>query len=56
MFNGYDPNKKELLQEVVIEEDLEPFETSKEKALEFKLKHDDNVEIFEIQESKWLFV
>ena len=51
MFNGYDPNKKELLQEVVIEEDLEPFETSKENANEFKLKHEDKVEIFEIKES-----
>jgi fatty acid synthase subunit alpha len=51
MFNGYDPNKKELLQEVVIQEDLEPFETSKDNALEFKLKHGDKVEIFEIPES-----
>ena len=51
MFNGYDPNKKELLQEVVIEEDLQPFETSKDNALEFKLKHGDKVEIFEIPES-----
>ncbi|KFY59715.1 hypothetical protein V497_04118 [Pseudogymnoascus sp. VKM F-4516 (FW-969)] len=51
MFGGYDPNKKELLQEVVIEEDLEPFETSKENAMEFALRHDDKVEIFEIKES-----
>lgn len=51
MFEGYDPNKKELLQEVVIEEDLQPFETSKENAMEFKLKHGDKAEIFEIPES-----
>lgn len=51
IFEGYDPNKKELLQEVVIEEDLQPFETSKENAMEFKLKHGDKVEIFELPES-----
>ena len=50
LFNGYDPNKKQLLQEVVIEEDLEPFETSKETAEEFKREHGDKVEIFEIPE------
>lgn len=51
LFRGYDPNKKQLLQEVIIEEDLEPFETSKETAEEFRLEHGDKVEIFEIPES-----
>jgi fatty acid synthase subunit alpha len=51
LFKGYDPNKKQLLQEVVIEEDLEPFQTSKETAEEFKLEHSEKVEIFEIPES-----
>jgi fatty acid synthase subunit alpha len=51
LFQGYDPNKKQLLQEVVIEEDLEPFETSKETAEEFKREHGDKAEIFEIPES-----
>ncbi|KHJ34007.1 putative fatty acid synthase subunit alpha [Erysiphe necator] len=51
LFRGYDPNKKQLLQEVVIQEDLEPFEASKETAEEFKLEHGDNAEIFEIPES-----
>jgi fatty acid synthase subunit alpha len=51
LFRGYDPNKKQLLQEVVIEEDLEPFETSKETAEEFKLEHGDKAEIFEIPDS-----
>ena len=51
LFDGYDPNKKQLLHEVVIEEDLEPFEASKETALEFKREHGDKVEIFEIPES-----
>ncbi|KAI9731111.1 MAG: 3-oxoacyl-[acyl-carrier-protein] synthase [Claussenomyces sp. TS43310] len=51
LFGGYDPNKKQLLQEVVIEEDLEPFEASKETAEEFKHQHGDKVEIFEIPDS-----
>ena len=51
LFNGYDPNKKQLLQEVQIEEDLEPFEASKETAEEFKREHGDKVEIFEITDS-----
>ncbi|KAI9845580.1 MAG: 3-oxoacyl-[acyl-carrier-protein] synthase [Sclerophora amabilis] len=51
LFKGYDPKKKQLLQEVVIEEDLDPFESSKETAEEFKREHGDKVEIFEISES-----
>ena len=51
LFGGYDPNQKQLLQEVVVEEDMEPFESSKENAEEFKHEHGDKVEIFEIPES-----
>jgi fatty acid synthase subunit alpha, fungi type len=51
MFNGYDPKRKSLLTEVIIDQDLEPFETSKEQALEFKSQHGDKVEVFEIAES-----
>ncbi|KAL1301771.1 hypothetical protein AAFC00_005969 [Neodothiora populina] len=51
LFNGYDPNKKQLLQEIQIEEDLDPFETSKETAEEFKRQHGEKVEIFEIPDS-----
>ncbi|KAI9886836.1 MAG: 3-oxoacyl-[acyl-carrier-protein] synthase [Watsoniomyces obsoletus] len=51
LFHGYDPNKKKMLQEVVIQEDLDPFETSKENAEEFKREHGDKVEIFDIPES-----
>ncbi|EEP77704.1 fatty acid synthase alpha subunit [Uncinocarpus reesii 1704] len=51
LFKGYDPNKKQLLQEVVLQEDLETFEASKETAEEFKREHNDKVEIFEIKES-----
>ncbi|KAJ5219766.1 hypothetical protein N7468_008970 [Penicillium chermesinum] len=51
LFKGYDPKQKQLLQEIVIQEDLEPFEASKETAEEFKRAHGDKVEIFEIPES-----
>ncbi|GAO46578.1 fatty acid synthase alpha-subunit [Saitoella complicata NRRL Y-17804] len=51
IFQGYDPKKKQLMQEVVIDQDLEPFVTSKETAGEFKLQHGDKVEIYEIKES-----
>lgn len=51
LFGGYDPNNKELLHEVVIEEDLEPFQSSKETAEEFKRQHGVKAEIFEIPES-----
>ncbi|KAF9885131.1 3-oxoacyl-[acyl-carrier-protein] synthase [Aspergillus nanangensis] len=51
LFKGYDPKKKQLLQEIVIEEDLEPFESSKETAEEFKREHGEKVEIFELPES-----
>lgn len=51
LFNGYDPNQKHLLQEVVLQEDLETFEASKETADEFRHEHGDKVEVFEIKES-----
>lgn len=51
LFKGYDPKQKQLLQEIVIHEDLDPFEASKETAEEFKREHRDKVEIFEIPES-----
>ncbi len=51
LFDGYDPNKKQLLHEVVIEEDLDPFQASKDTAEEFRREHGDKVEIFEIPET-----
>jgi fatty acid synthase subunit alpha len=52
LFGGYDPHKKQLLHEIIIEKDLEPFETSQETAEEFKREHGVNVDIFEIPGSK----
>ncbi|CAL5866650.1 uncharacterized protein PFLUO_LOCUS859 [Penicillium psychrofluorescens] len=51
LFKGYDPKQKQLLQEIVIQEDLDPFEASKETAEEFKREHGEKVEIFEIPDS-----
>ena len=51
LFKGYDPEKKQMLQEVVIEEDLDQFEASKETAEEFKREHGEKVEIFEVSDS-----
>lgn len=51
LFHGYDPLKKQLLQEVVIENDMEEFETSAETAAGYRLEHGDKVETFENKES-----
>ncbi|ANB11937.1 trifunctional fatty acid synthase subunit FAS2 [Sugiyamaella lignohabitans] len=51
LFHGYDPLKKQLLQEIIVEHDLEPFEASKEAADQFKLEQGNKVEVFEIPES-----
>lgn len=51
LFHGYNPNKKQLLQEVVIESDMDSFETSAETAAGYKLEHADHVEISENKET-----
>ncbi|CUM67914.1 uncharacterized protein PRCAT00005625001 [Priceomyces carsonii] len=51
LFDGYDPKKKQLIQEVVVQHDLEPFECSKETAEQYKLEHGEKCEIFEIEGS-----
>lgn len=51
LFHGYDPKRKQLLQEVVIEHDLDEFETSTDTAHAYKLEHEDKVEIYENKES-----
>lgn len=47
----FDPKRKQLLQEVIIEHDLEPFEASKEAAAQFRLEQGDKVEVFSISNS-----
>lgn len=46
LFDKYDPDKKQMTQEIIVQEDLAPFETSKDTALCFKREHGDKVEIF----------
>jgi fatty acid synthase subunit alpha len=53
LFNGYDPQKKQLLQEIQIEEDLDPFESSQETAEEFKREHGDKAEIFALESGEY---
>ncbi|KAH3666371.1 hypothetical protein OGAPHI_003550 [Ogataea philodendri] len=48
LFNGYDPKKKRLIQEVVIQHDLEPFETDKVTAEQYKALHGEFVDCFPI--------
>ena len=51
LWDGYDPHKKQMLQEVVVEESLKPFEASKETAEAFRREHGANVDIMEVPES-----
>ncbi|KAK5458517.1 beta subunit of fatty acid synthetase [Exophiala xenobiotica] len=53
LFNGYDPKKKQLLQEIQIQEDLDPFEASEETAKEFKRQHGEKVETFELESGEF---
>ncbi|EEA23599.1 hypothetical protein EYB25_006321 [Talaromyces marneffei] len=55
LLGGYDPAKKEFLQEIVVEEDLPSFATSKASADAFKLRLGNKVSIEPIPESEeWL--
>ena len=51
ILNNYDPHKKPMLHEVVIQEDLEPFEVSKEVAQDFKRSHGEKVDVTPINGS-----
>ncbi|KAF5093435.1 hypothetical protein D0Z03_002420 [Geotrichum reessii] len=51
LFNGYDPKRKQFLQEIIIEHNLEPFEATKEVADQFKLEQGNKVECFPITDS-----
>ena len=49
---GYDPERKEFLQEIVVDRDLPSFETSKDNAEAFKLRHGDNAVVSPIAGSE----
>ncbi|KAJ1737419.1 fatty acid synthase alpha subunit Lsd1, partial [Coemansia sp. RSA 1086] len=45
--NGYDPAKKQVLREVQIEHDMEPFEATAEEAAAFKQSNGDHVDVWD---------
>lgn len=47
LWDGYDPDKKQFFQEVVVQVDLEPFETSKDTAQAFKRRHGDHADVLD---------
>lgn len=47
LWDGYDPDKKQSFQEVVVQADLEPFETSEDTAQAFKRHHGDHADILD---------
>ncbi|KNG91432.1 3-oxoacyl-synthase [Aspergillus nomiae NRRL 13137] len=49
---GYDPAQKEIMHEVVIDEDLPPFEAPQGVAQAFKLRHGDKVALMPIEGSE----
>ncbi|PVU94326.1 hypothetical protein BB561_002640 [Smittium simulii] len=53
LFEGYDPNKKEMLRELVLEADIEPFVTTAEEAENFKHRNDDKVDVWENADGTW---
>lgn len=46
LFDGYDPKNKTFLQQVALNQDMEPMEVSAEEALHFKRKHQQNVDVW----------
>lgn len=52
LVDGYNPEKKEFLNEITVEEDLPVFETSKTTAEAFKLRHEEKVAIRPIPNSE----
>ncbi|GMF05625.1 unnamed protein product [[Candida] boidinii] len=49
LFDGYDPANKQFIQEVVIQHDLEAFDTDKPTADAFKKQHAEKCEVFPIE-------
>lgn len=47
LFRGYDPKRKGFMQEIEINHDLEPIETSAEDAQRFKREHEDKVDLWD---------
>ncbi|KAG1089234.1 hypothetical protein G6F42_020033 [Rhizopus arrhizus] len=56
IMGGYNPEKKMLMQEVVIDHDLEPCECSKEEAEHFKHQQGEKADIYESGNGSWFVV
>lgn len=52
--NGYDPTKKMLMQEIMVDHDLEPFACSKEEAEHFKAQQGDKADVYESSSGEWV--
>ncbi|KAJ2160105.1 fatty acid synthase alpha subunit Lsd1 [Coemansia sp. RSA 552] len=53
MANGYNTDKKQILREIQIQHDMEPFEASAEDAAAYKKSNGDQVDIWENSDSSW---
>ncbi|KAI9247028.1 hypothetical protein BY458DRAFT_560469 [Sporodiniella umbellata] len=56
IMNGYNPEKKMLMQEIVIDHDLEPFACSKEEADHFKHEQGDKADTYENSSGEWYVI
>lgn len=54
LFNGYSPSKKQMLQEVIINHDLQPIQTSAEIAEQYKLEQGDRVSVSYLEDNQCL--
>jgi fatty acid synthase subunit beta len=54
--DGYNPEKKMLMQEIIVDHDLEPFACSQEEAQHFKLQQGDKADIYEDASGEWTVV
>ncbi|KAH8693925.1 fatty acid synthase alpha subunit [Talaromyces proteolyticus] len=51
IFEGYNPEKKQTLHEVFIQEDLQPLEVPEATAQQLKLEHGDKVDVLKLSDS-----
>lgn len=52
LFCGYNPSKKQMLQEVIINHDLQPIQTSADLAAQYKSEQGDKVDVFPIENNE----
>ncbi|GAA5926751.1 trifunctional fatty acid synthase subunit FAS2 [Sporobolomyces koalae] len=53
LFGGYDPKRKGFVQEIELQHDLEPIEASEEDANRFKREHEEKVDVYSDDGSKY---